>query len=243
MKDIGGEEYLDGADLVALVRDVFQRAGLPATSAGIIADTVYATECRGLRRLGLGLVPQMIEHLRAGRVTAAVPLPPVETAPAALCVDAAGGFACPGMANPLPALIDRANALGIATLALHNAYPLATPWPVLDQLADAGLSAIATTAGLSPRLNPNGTLRLEIEQQTHGLGPASPDLPGGLDAERGKTFPPFEGPLGAPFRLSHRLIVLQSDHDLPGLAPLRPGPTDKPGIAVPASLLEKIITA
>ncbi|WP_071673860.1 Ldh family oxidoreductase [Nioella nitratireducens] len=245
MKDLGEEQHLAAADLLALVQDSLTRAGLSRSAADAVARNVLATERRGHRRIGLGLLPHMIEHLRCGRVSGGAAPRLTDIAPGAITVDAGGGFACPAVALGLIDLIDRARQLGVATLAIHNAYPLASPASGFDRLAVAGLHGIAIVAGLTPCPNPNGTLRLEIAHRTHGLGASDPRLPGALHrtGADGGTVPPFEGPLGAPFRLSHRIIALRADLPVPTVSPLPPVADEKAGIAVPLGLLEKIITA
>jgi hypothetical protein len=248
VKDIGEHDVLTPGDIEALVRDVLARAGLSNASAAFVARSIRRAEIAGLRKLGLGLVPHMVEHLRCGRVSGAARPHLTETSTAALLVEADGGFACPAIETGLTALGDRAQDLGIAALSVRNAYPVGSGLPFLDYCSARGLVGIASIAGLVTRGGASGTLMLEIERRSLGFSrtslatvlPIQPD-----PAMAAAALPPFEGPLGAPFGLHHCFVAIRADIWPTGQshAPLPDTVIQNSGIAVSAGLLEKIINA
>lgn len=250
LKDIGERETLTPGDLTGLISDVFQRAGLSPDDAGAVGLSICRAEQAGLRRVGLGLVPHMIEHLRCGRVNA-TPVPVLsETGPATLDLDADGGFACPPLASAMQALTQVADRQGVAFLSLRNAYPLGSVLAFQDVCAAQGMMGIASFSGLEPRAAANGGLVMTIAprcvglpmpcETPSGMWPVTPQRPDMPD----ETLP-FEGPLGAPFRLTHQFIVLRRGlwpgADVPDITGT--AAAINAGIAVPAGLLEKIINA
>lgn len=242
VKDIGERDILAPGDIEALVLDVFLRAGLTADSAAPVARSIRHAETAGLRRLGLGLVPHMVEHLRCGRVNGGATFDLSESGPAALTVDADGGFPCPAVTIGLETLCDRAQTHGIAVLSVRNAYPVGAGRLFLDHCAARGLVGFANIAGLVAHAAPNGSMVLEIEQRQLGLSQASPMMQSRVVPDRGTGRPiPFEGPLGPAFRLHHSFVAVR-----PSLwhhAPDPPVAVQNSGIAVSPVLLEKIINA
>jgi len=252
VKDIGEREILTVGDIEALIGDVFLRIGLTADAAAAMARSVSAAETAGLRRVGLGLMPQIVEHLRCGRVCIDAAPRLSETAPAGLTVDADGGFACPALELGLQALCNRAQAQGIAVLSVTNAYPVGSALPFLDHCAGQDLIGIASVAGLMTRAAPNGDLVQEIEPRSFGPLSSPAAVPAALlpvvpdtSSATATSLTPFEGPLGPPFRLHHRFIALRRDlwHPDSPPQPRPPAFVQNSGIAVPVSLLEKIINA
>jgi hypothetical protein len=242
VKDIGERFILTPGDIEALVRDVLMRAGLSQAGATPLARSIRRAEIAGLRRLGLALVPHMVEHLRCDRVNGSAAARLTETAPAALSVDAEGGFSCPAVLAGLDALCDRAKTHGIAVLSVRNAYPVGSGLLFLDHCTAQGLIGFAQVAGLMARGAPNGSMVLEIEQRLLGLSQPSPLLPlPVIPGREGGPDTPFEGPLGPAFRLHHSFVAVRPE--LWHHAPDPPSPVQNSGIAVPSILLEKIINA
>lgn len=252
MKDIGECETLTAGEIEALVRDVFLRVGLSARPAAAVARSIRLAETSGMRRVGLGLVPHVVEHLRCGRASIDAVSRITTSTDVALDVDVEGGFACAAVEESLTALCDRAKRQGIAFLVVSNAYPMGSAQLFLDHCAEQGLTGIACFAGLAARAAANGSLVLEITPRTlglpggAGLDPSAlmPLVPGAWPPET-RGLPPFEGPLGPPFRLRHRFIVMRQDLWQPDIRNTGAacGPVQNSGIAVPVGLLEKIFNA
>lgn len=244
MRDIGDSESLGAADIEALVRDCCLRAGFAAHVAGALAQTTLAAEKAGQRRLGLGLLPQIIEHARAGRVDPQADPTLEAVAPAGLRADAGGGFTCPAVTAATPELAALAARQGLACLVVENAYPVASVASLRADLASRDLVLVAIVEGLVPRAGPGGRVALTVEPVTHGLprGAGGP-LPWPHIAAPGIP-QDFEGPVGTGFRLTHRFLAIRralwpagGDADAP-----KP-PVKDSSIAVPVRLLEKIINA
>lgn len=246
MRDIGDEHRLDAEDIEALVRDTCQRAGFAAPVADSVARSIVMAERTGARRLGLGLLPQMIEHARSGRVDPKAVPTHRAIAPAVLRVDAASGFTCPALAEMLGDLVALALHHGLACAEVVNAYPVTSLASLRSAAGARALSLIAHVQGLVPRPTPAGRIGLRIEAATHGLPMPPGLLPRTPDAHNpDRTTPDFDGPVGPAFRLTHRIVLLRSDiwPDDPASSPASDDEGGKSGIAVPVSLLERIITA
>lgn len=246
MRDSVDVDRLGAGDIAALVRDTCQRAGFAAPVARAVTRSVLRAECAGQRRFGLGLLPQMIEHARAGRVDPAA-VPTYEAvAPALLRVDAAGGFACSAFAAMLDDLAGRAKRHGLACAEVVNAYPVTSLAALHAAAGRHGLSLVADMQGLVARPTPAGRIILAIGPVAHGLAGAPGPLPAARVPEgqpTGSAAPDFEGPVGPAFRLTHRVILLGKAAWPDGAAPAPHKEGAESGIAVPASLLEKILNA
>lgn len=240
VKDIGERYILPPGDIETLVRDVFLRAGLPASSATPVARSIRRAETAGLRRLGLGLVPHMVEHLRCERVNRSAEPVLHRSSPAALTVDADGGFPCPAVDLGFAPLCDLAQHQGIAVLSVENAYPVGAGILFLDQCALQGLVGFASMAGLAVRAVPNGTMELAVEPKLLGLQQAPPFVPLPVIPDREKEIL-YEGPLGPAFRLQHSFVAVRPELWHQPVDP--PPPVQNTGIAVSPGLLEKIINA
>jgi len=246
MRDIGDGHRLDAEDIAALVRDTCQRAGFSASVADSVARSIVMAERGGARRLGLGLLPQMIEHARSGQVDPKAVPTHRAIAPAVLRVDAAGGFTCPALDEMLDDLAALAAHHGLACAEVVNAYPIGSLAALHEATTRRALSLIAHVQGLVPRPTPAGRIELRIEAVTHGL----PVTPGLLARTReahtpDRATPDFEGPVGPAFRLTHRIVLLRNDvwPDDPGPPPEPSDAVEDSGIVVQVDLLEKIITA
>lgn len=247
MKDVGDQDRLSPDEIEGLLRDVCGRAGFPAGVAASLARTIVAAECAGQRRLGLGLVPQLIEHARAGRVDPTTDPVAVDIAPGALRLDARGGFACPAIETALPGMQERARHLGLACLRIDNAYPVPS-LAALHAAADGhDLTLAGRVMGLVPRPTPSARVALRIEPVDLGTGTDVARVSVSLLSEGTQpqqATPAFDGPVGAAFGLSHFIVFLRRGlwpDPPPRAAPALKAP--ETGIAVPASLLEKIINA
>lgn len=244
MSDIGDSESMGAADIEALVRDCCLRAGFAAPVAEALARTILGAERAGQRRFGLGLLPQMIEHARAGRVDPEAEPTLDRAAPAVLRSDAGGGFACPAVAAATPDLAALAARQGLACLVVENAYPVASIAALGADLARCDLALLALVEGLVPRAGPGGRLSLAIEPLTHGLPPAANGPLAWPHVTAPVIAPGFEGPVGPGFRLTHRFLAFRRAFwPAVGEAGAPAPPVEDSGIAVPVRLLEKIINA
>lgn len=143
----------------ALTEAALANAGADTASVRAIADTVCAAERDGSQSHGLFRVPGYVAAFRAGTVN---PRPVItlreDGPPGAVLVDGGNGFASLAYARGLPALAGRAEANGVAVLALKNTFHLAAMWPEVEWLAERGLAAFACTANFA-YLAPHGGRR------------------------------------------------------------------------------------
>ena len=266
-------ELLSLADIETLARDVLIRAGTSASNGAAVARSIRLAERDGLRDAGLATLPDVVEHLRCGRVNGQATPRSHRTGPSALSIDADGGFACPAFEAGLTALHQAARNHGIAMLTIRNAYPMTLPAHPAEGCAAAGLVGICLATMRVPRPEggdiaaprqmalalPNGNMAPAIAQARTATGSvfatfvqlfaAGLDLPV-PDADA----PVFEGPLGGPFQAGHCLLAANPEALGAATGPARPDPTaealqatrartDSQGVAVPASLLQRIINA
>jgi LDH2 family malate/lactate/ureidoglycolate dehydrogenase len=266
-------ELLSLADIETLARDVLIRAGTSAANAAAVARSIRLAERDALRGAGLAALPDVVEHLRCGRVNGrAVPrLHP--TGPTALSVDADGGFACPAFEAGLTQLIPAAHDHGIAILTIRDTYPMTLPAHPAESCAVAGLVGICLATMRVPQPGgsdiatprqmalavPNGDAHPTIRQDRAATGTAFATfvqlLAAGLDIpDTDAGGPVFEGPLGGLFQAGHCLLAINPDALGAMSGQTRPDPTaealqatrdrtDAQGVDVPATLLQQIITA
>ncbi len=266
-------EFLSLADIEALAGDVLIRAGTSDANAAIVARSIRLAERDGLRAAGLATLPAVVEHLRCGRVNGRAVPRLTRTGPATLSVDAGGGFACPAIEDGHGHLLQSARDNGVAMLTIHDAYPMTLPAHPAEGCAMAGLVGVCMATIRVPRPGggdtaaprqmalaiPNDDGPPTILQDRAAAGSAFASLvqvlAGGAAAPQSDPGgPEFEGPLGGPFRSGHCLLAIKP-HALHALADHRqPDPaadilqdtrtrTGTHGVAVPADLLQQIITA
>ncbi len=121
------------------------RAGASPLQAGPVARSICAAEAEGTRGIGLGYLPWYCQHLRAGKILGdAVPVLS-QPRPAALVVDAKGGFSHPAYEAGEAQLIATTRLQGIAVLGVRDAYACGVLGYFTDRLARAGLVAMAFT--------------------------------------------------------------------------------------------------
>jgi len=266
-------ECLSLDDVQALARDVLIRAGTSAGNAAIVARSIRMAERDGLRDAGLGALPDVVEHLRSGRVNGQAVARLHRASPAALSVNAGGGFACPAIEEGHAQLIQNARSHGIAILTVYDAYPMTLPAHPAESCAMAGLVGICMATVRVPRpgggdiaaprqmalARPQDDGPPIISQDRAVAGSAFATLvqvlAGGIAVpSSGPGGPEFEGPLGGPFRSGHCLLAVLpelvravADQAQPDLVADTVQDTrrrtDAQGVTVPATLLQQIITA
>jgi len=266
-------ELLSLSDIESLACDVLIRAGTSAANAAIVARSIRLAERDGLRAAGLAALPDVVEHLRCGRVDGQAVPQLTRTGPAALSVDAGGGFACPAIEAGHAPLLRAARDHGIAMLTLRNAYPMTLPAHPAESCAIAGLVGICMATMRVPQANggdiaaprqlalalPNGDGPPRILQDRAVAGSAFAALvrvmAAGIEMPvSDPEGPVFEGPLGGAFRSGHCLLAILPDALHSVANPAEPDPvadalqdmrrrTDTQGVEVPTDLLQRIITA
>lgn len=138
-------EFIPVEDAMTLATGILLGLGLSAGHAEAIARSVVTAqrdECysHGLWRL-LGFVPTT----RKGKVSLNA-VPEVDaSAPGVVKVDAHYGYSLLAFREGLPHLVEKANTLGIAAMAINNCYHFSALWPEVEDIAAAGLVSLVMT--------------------------------------------------------------------------------------------------
>ncbi|MFN3676089.1 MAG: Ldh family oxidoreductase [Sphingomonas pseudosanguinis] len=132
-------------ELRTLARAKLLGAGLAPAHAEAVAETMVAGERDGCASHGIYRLLVAVASINKGVVVPdAVPVLS-HPARALVRVEGGGGFAQLAFQTGKPALIEKAQASGIAALALNNVVHFAALWPEVEELADEGLVALAFT--------------------------------------------------------------------------------------------------
>lgn len=131
---------LDAVETIAT--DCLRASGASALQAGPVARSIRDAEAEGTRGIGLGYLPWYCGHLKVGKIAGdAVPILS-RPAPGLVQVDAADGFSHPAFEAGEEALIQAAEAQGIALLCIANAYACGVLGYFTARLARRGLVAL-----------------------------------------------------------------------------------------------------
>lgn len=133
------------AQIEDLAFDAMLARGASASQARAVAISVRRAEADDIRSVGLGYLPTYLGHLASGKVQGrAVPMVRAPR-PGAITVDAAHGFAHPAFDAGLPHLLSAARAYGSATMAITRSYSMGVLGHPAEDIARAGLMALAMT--------------------------------------------------------------------------------------------------
>lgn len=175
-------------DVEKLAHRRLVEAGASSEAAASVARSTRRAERDGLRSHGLLYVPIYAEHLECGKVASSA-VPAVTTPrPAAVCVNAANGFAHPAIDAGWIAFTDAARACGVSALSINNSYNCGILGHHAERLAEDGLiglcfthapASIAPTGGKRPVIGTNpfaiavpdgtGGARLVLDQSASAI--------------------------------------------------------------------------
>ncbi len=140
---IAARTTLTLAAIEALAQQVLLASRTTASNAAPVARSIMRAEADGVRSHGLFRLPTYAEHARIGKVDGAA-TPTIEiVAAAGSRVDARTGFAHPAIRLGLERLVPQARAQGIAALAVTNSYNCGVVGHHVEDIAQAGLVALA----------------------------------------------------------------------------------------------------
>ncbi|PWB30987.1 oxidoreductase [Pseudomonas sp. SDI] len=128
-----------------LAYSILLHNGFAADHARAVSDTIIAGERDGCASHGLYRVLGCVSSLKAGKVAADARPDVIDQAPSIVRVDAAGGFSPLAFQAGLPLLQAKARSNGIAALAINRCVHFSALWVEIEQLAEAGLVALAFT--------------------------------------------------------------------------------------------------
>lgn len=134
---------LDEVEALAFEALAARGAGPAQTRA--VAASIRRAEADGIRSVGLGYLPVYLAHLGTGKVDGRAIPAVTRPRPAVVAVDAAHGFAHPAFEAGLPSLVEAARANGSASLGISRSYSIGVLGHPVEDLASAGLVALAVT--------------------------------------------------------------------------------------------------
>lgn len=129
--------------LASLVEKIFVRAGVDAVQAAPIARVVVAGERDACKSHGIYRIAGCLATVKAGKVTPAAVPELKDEGGAIIRVEAKGGFSNAAFEAGVPALVERARALGLAALVINDCVHFAALWPEIEALTAHGLAALA----------------------------------------------------------------------------------------------------
>lgn len=132
-------------DIERLALAALTRAGALPHQAVPVARSIRRAEADAIRSVGLGYLPTYLRHLRSGKVDGAAQPACDAPRPGLVAVDAAHGFAHPAFDLGLPRLVAAARANGVAAMAITRSYSIGVLGHPVEDLAQAGLVALAMT--------------------------------------------------------------------------------------------------
>lgn len=165
------EQAMDGTititveELQARVEAIFLKAGLNTVQAASVARVIVCAERDACKSHGLYRIEGTLRTIRAGKVRIdAVPRLLEGDREAIIRVDAAGGFVNPAFEVGLPALAERARALGMAAMVINDCTHFSALWSEVEGVTGEGLACmamcpsyatVAPTGGNQPLLGTN----------------------------------------------------------------------------------------
>lgn len=138
-------QYIPLEDAQRLAIDLLLAAGLSEGHAEAIAKSVVSAQRDECYSHGLWRLLGCVATVRKGKVDPKA-VPTVDaSAPGIVKVDANFGYSLLAFQEGLPELIAKASRLGIAAMAINHCHHFSALWPEVEEIAEAGLVALAMT--------------------------------------------------------------------------------------------------
>ena len=167
------ERRVAAGDLERLVTALFERCGMSAADAALVAETLVWADLRAIHSHGVLRVPEYVDRLRRRRVDPQGRPRVVRDSAAALVIDGGNSMGQVGSVFAMRAAIERARTTQVAVaavrgsnhcgamayyamqalphgmigLAATNALPTMAPWGGLDKIIGINPLAVAVPAG------------------------------------------------------------------------------------------------
>lgn len=125
-------------DLARAVANIFVAAGLPSEAAGLVADDLAAADMEGVASHGVMLVPMYVERIRSGSVSLRTAGEIVSDKQTAIVIDAGDALGQLTARQAVELAANRAERLGMAVVALRNAFHFGAAGRYARMLADRG---------------------------------------------------------------------------------------------------------
>lgn len=155
---------LSEPEIHALATRFLRHHGLSPDHAKAMAAMLAKAQRDGGLSHGLQRLPGTLETMAHPSFNRAAAPQVEQVTPAVIRVDADFGFSILGATAGLPPLIESARSLGIGLLAVNNGFHSTALWPVVEEIAEAGLAAlsmnpthdwVAPAGGTTPVLGTN----------------------------------------------------------------------------------------
>ncbi|MBP0597503.1 Ldh family oxidoreductase [Herbaspirillum sp. LeCh32-8] len=140
-----GTVQLSLAEVFQLSVDTLTCHGLALAHAESIARVITAGQRDECHSHGLYRLISCVDAMRRGKVALDAVPEVEEVSPAITRVDAKFGFSQLAFDRGVGSLINKAQVIGIAALAVNNCYHFSALWPEVERIAGAGLVGLAMT--------------------------------------------------------------------------------------------------
>jgi L-2-hydroxycarboxylate dehydrogenase (NAD+) len=184
---VENEQRFAHAALHRVVQEIFERCGMAAADADIVADQLVKADVRGIHSHGVMRVPLYVGKLTKGGVDPRGRPRVVKDAGAALVVDGDNGMGQIAGAFAMRAAIERARTTGVAVAAVGHSNHCGAMEYYVRMAIEADMIGIATTNAL-PSMAPWGGIDKLVGLNPIGIGiPAGAEVPLVLDFAFGAT--------------------------------------------------------
>ncbi len=135
---------LELAEVKRLSLDILTGAGFGARHAEAIANMIYRCQLDDCQSHGLFRLIISAQTIKAGKADGdALPVIAPDDGTAVTRVDAGKGMSLLSVEAAMPRLIEKTREHGVAALAVNRCFHFSALWPEVEDLAAAGLAAMA----------------------------------------------------------------------------------------------------
>jgi LDH2 family malate/lactate/ureidoglycolate dehydrogenase len=153
----------------------FERQGVPANEAGVIADTLVEADLRGVHSHGVWWMTTYVRRLQRGGVNPRPNIKVVRETPAMLLLDADGGMGQIAGVTAMRHAIEKARSLGVGVVGVRNSNHFGAAAYYATMAAHEDQIGFATTDA-EPTMAPWGGTKLVV-----GNNPLAYAVPTGTD--------------------------------------------------------------
>lgn len=139
---MSGAVRVRAGDLAQAVADLFAAAGVPLEAAKQVAGDLVAADLEGVASHGVALVPMYVERIRRGSVSLQVAGEIVSDRQTAIVIDAGNVLGQLTARQAVELAASRARQLGMAAVAIRNAFHFGAAGRYARMLADRGCIGI-----------------------------------------------------------------------------------------------------